>query len=119
MKKQWMSVMAVLALTMALNASAWAQAGTTKVSGTVKDEAGQPIVGATVELLHKNTGRKFTPKTDKKGFYIQLGVSSGPYKVTLSKDGKVLWTLENYQMTARCCGRWRTIRSSSSLKTWW
>lgn len=94
MKKRWMGVLAVLALVMALNASAWAQAGTTKVSGTVKDEAGQVIVGATVELLHKNTGRKYTLKTDKKGFYIQLGVQSGPYKVTLSKDGKVLWTLD-------------------------
>ncbi len=98
MKKQWISVLAMLALVMALSVSAMAQAGTTKVSGTVKDEAGQPIAGANVELLHKNTGRKYNIKTDKKGFYIQLGVQSGPYKVTLTKDGKVLWTLENFQV---------------------
>jgi tetratricopeptide (TPR) repeat protein len=94
MKKQLNASLMALALMLALGASAFAQAGLTKVAGMVKDEAGQPIVGATIELIAANTGRKYTTKTDKKGYYIQLGVAPGPYKIVLSKEGKTLWTLE-------------------------
>ncbi|HUR36716.1 MAG TPA: carboxypeptidase regulatory-like domain-containing protein, partial [Terriglobales bacterium] len=88
--------MAIMALMVAMSASAMAQAGTTKVTGVVKDEAGQPMAGVTVELTNKEIGRKIPLKTDKKGQFYSLGVNSGSYKVVVTgTDGKVIWTIDN------------------------
>lgn len=92
--KKWQSVLTGVAMLMALTASAAAQ--TTKIQGTVKDEAGQVIVDATIVLQHRDTGRKITLKTDKKGQFFSLGVQSGAYRVVLSKDGKDLWAIDNF-----------------------
>jgi tetratricopeptide (TPR) repeat protein len=96
MQKQWKSILAAVMVLLAMTASAVAQPGTTRVTGTVKDDAGQPIVGATVLLTHRETGRKINLKTDKKGQYFSLGVTWGSYKIVVSKDDAVLWTIDNY-----------------------
>lgn len=90
---KWQSVLMALVVMVVMTASAAAQ--TTKVQGTVTDEAGKVIEGAKVELSHKETGRKITLKTDKKGKFFSLGVQSGAYRVVLSKDGKELWSIDN------------------------
>ena len=47
---------------------------------------GQPVDGAKVTIEQTGgTGRKFETKTDKKGEFIQIGLPSGPYKVTAEK----------------------------------
>ncbi len=93
-KKQ--NALAAVVILLAMTASAVAQGGTTKVQGTIKDDAGQPLVGATLLMTHRETGRKITLKTDKKGQFFSLGVQSGIYKIVLSKDDAVLWTVDNY-----------------------
>lgn len=97
--KRLKTIFSVLALSLALCASAAAQAGTTKVQGKVTDQAGQPIVGADVQMIHNETGRKFNIKTDKKGQYFVMSVPSGTYKLILTKDGKPLWTLDNLRVS--------------------
>jgi len=69
---------------------AFAQASGT-VRGVCKDLDGKPITGAGVEWLNTDNGRKYELKTNNKGEYFSLGIASGKYKVTLSKDGKELF----------------------------
>jgi tetratricopeptide (TPR) repeat protein len=61
------------------------------VKGVCKDVDGKPIVGAIVEWVNSETGRKYELKTNDKGEYFTLGVIPGRYKVTLSKDGRQLY----------------------------
>ena len=91
-----MTLAAVVSLALAL--PAWPQAGYATVKGKVTDETG-PMVGVKVEYSSKDTGRKFSMTTDKKGEYYSIGVWSGVYKVTLSKDGQVFWTQDNVQVS--------------------
>jgi tetratricopeptide (TPR) repeat protein len=88
MKKRISLVIVLAFLVGFCSAPAWAQAGTVK--GVAKDEAGKPIVGATVELSDADTGRKVNLKTNAKGEYFSIGVPSGTYKFSLIKDGKVI-----------------------------
>jgi tetratricopeptide (TPR) repeat protein len=80
-----------LAMTAIFSVSLMAQAS---ARGNVKGEDGKPLVGATVELLNNENGRKFPLKTDAKGNYYLMGVVPGnSYKITIfAPDGKtVLW----------------------------
>jgi tetratricopeptide (TPR) repeat protein len=56
------------------------------VQGVVTDAQGQPVDGATVVIEAEGTNRHFDMKTNKKGEFMQIGLSSGPYKVTATKD---------------------------------
>lgn len=75
---------ALFALAIALPATAQS---TGMVKGVVKDMKGEPVDGAKVTIeMTEGTSRKFETKTNKKGEYIQIGLPSGPYKVTAEKD---------------------------------
>jgi tetratricopeptide (TPR) repeat protein len=65
-----------------------AQAQTGTARGKVLDSQGQPLADAKVliEFLGGVT-RKFEVKTNKKGEYMQVGMQSGPYRFTASKEG--------------------------------
>jgi len=56
------------------------------VQGVVTDAQGQPIDGANIVIEAEGTNRKFDMKTNKKGEFMQIGLSSGPYKVTATKE---------------------------------
>jgi tetratricopeptide (TPR) repeat protein len=56
------------------------------VQGVVTDTAGQPVEGAAVVIEAEGTNRHFDMKTNKKGEFMQIGLQSGPYKVTATKD---------------------------------
>src|SRR5437773_3860531 len=76
----WLLVfVALAAITIALPAAAQGI-----VKGTVKDDKGQPVDGAKVTI--EGAARKFETTTDKKGEFVQIGLASGPYKVTAEKD---------------------------------
>lgn len=66
-------------------ASAHAQSGSIK--GKVTDAQGNPVDAATISLESVDKGGKpITVKTNKKGEYMQVGLSPGHYKVTAQKD---------------------------------
>ena len=56
------------------------------VNGTVTDTQGQPVEGATISIEQDGTNRKFDTKTNKKGEFMQIGLASGTYKITATKD---------------------------------
>jgi len=68
------------------------------VKGVCKDAQGNPIADAQVVWHNNDNGRTFTLKTDKKGEYFSLGLEPGKYLITLSKDGKELDSVKNYQI---------------------
>ncbi len=92
-------IVAVLAVMLVMlgAAPAWAQMATVK--GKVTDVEGKPVAGAVVEFTATETGRKYTLKTDNKGQYFSIGVASGIYNVKLTKDGQLLSSMNNFQIT--------------------
>ena len=56
------------------------------VRGKVTDAQGMPVADATVLFEAVDANRKTQTKTDKNGDFPQVGLSSGAYKVTATKD---------------------------------
>ncbi len=72
------------------------------VKGIAKDEQGNPIAGATVQMVRTETGRKYSLKTDKKGEFMSIGIDApGTYQVELvNKDGQVLYKYDKFSIKA-------------------
>jgi tetratricopeptide (TPR) repeat protein len=92
MKYQRFALLALVALLAASVVAAQIVAAT--VRGKAVDEQGKPLEGITVTYKAKDTGRTYSMKTDKKGEYVNVGVSPGVYEITFSKDGKTLWIVD-------------------------
>ena len=73
-----------LAALLFLSSSASAQS---VVRGKVNDAQGKPVEGATVTFEAEGVNRRTQTKTYKYGDFLQVGLQSGAYKVTASKDG--------------------------------
>jgi len=98
--KQRVAVFVLCALVATLCAvPAFAQA-TGSVKGVCKDMEGNPIADAQVEWMSTETGRKYNLKTNKKGEYFSLGIAPGKYKVTLTKEGKMLYNFNGVSVGA-------------------
>jgi predicted TPR repeat methyltransferase len=73
-------------LVVALGVSAAAQTG--RVGGTVKDEAGQPIKGATITAENPNASpSSFTATTDDKGRFSIIGLKTGTWTFSAQAPG--------------------------------
>jgi tetratricopeptide (TPR) repeat protein len=72
-----------LAVVLAVSAPALAQS---IVRGKVAGPDGKPIEGATVLIESKESNRKAETKTNRNGEFLQVGLPSGQYNVTVSKD---------------------------------
>src|SRR5215469_9536971 len=65
-----------------------AQDTSSTISGRVLDASGQPVAGATVQIVHEPTGTTKTTVTDASGRYTAQGLRvGGPFDVKVSKDG--------------------------------
>jgi len=75
------------------------------VKGVCKDTDGNPIADGVVVFANQDTGQRYTLKTNKKGEYFSLGITSGSYNVTLyksaddAKANKELFHYNKYQVT--------------------
>jgi hypothetical protein len=90
MEKKSMKQMAVLACSLFLTgAIGFAQAGLGKgrLAGSVRDEAGNPIAAAAVQLEFKDAGRRDETRTDAKGEWVFIGVGTGNARVTVRAEG--------------------------------
>ncbi len=72
-----------LALVFAVSTPALAQS---RIVGRVVDAQGKPVEGATVTIQSAGGARKVEVKTDRNGEFLQLGLPSGSYTVTATKD---------------------------------
>ncbi len=81
----------VLVATVALSVPAFAQS---ILKGTVLDAQGKPVEGAVIAMESTQTAaRRIETKTNAKGEFLQVGLPSGAYKVTATKD-KLTQTLQ-------------------------
>jgi tetratricopeptide (TPR) repeat protein len=71
-----------------MSATAFAQV--TTVEGMVKDEKGQPVLGAIIHLVRTDIKGNYTTKSDKKGHYGHYGLPIGTYDVSLEINGKTV-----------------------------
>jgi Flp pilus assembly protein TadD len=70
----------------AFDAPAYGQTGAVK--GKVVDAKNQPVDGAKITIaMTDGMNRKFETKTNRRGEYIQIGLTPGGYEVTAEKDG--------------------------------
>jgi Flp pilus assembly protein TadD len=58
-----------------------------RVNGVVKDEAGQPLKGATVTADNQNIGQSLTATTDDKGRFTMIGLRAGNWKFFAQAPG--------------------------------
>lgn len=70
-----------------------------KVDGKATDEAGKPVANAVVEFQSLDTGQKYQLKTDNSGKFMSIGIQPAFYKVSLMKDGNVLFSYNKVQVT--------------------
>ena len=80
----------VISVAVALAAvPALAQNTTSAVSGLVTGADGKPVAGASVQILHRESGVSVNATTGADGRYTARGLRvGGPYTITISKDGK-------------------------------
>ena len=87
MKRIGISVLvSLLAFAMA-GATAWAQATTAQVSGTVKDQSGAVLPGVEVTVTQTATGGKRSTVTNETGNYVLASLPLGPYMLEASLPG--------------------------------
>ncbi len=89
-------VLATMALALCAPA-AWGQMATVK--GYVHDVQGNPVPGATVQMVNNENGRKYELKTSAKGEYFSLGITPGRYDINVLKDGRQLFFLKGVGIT--------------------
>ncbi|PWK92183.1 TonB-dependent receptor [Fulvimonas soli] len=77
-----------IASLLAVAAPAIAQDTSSSISGRVLDANGQPVAGATVQIVHEPSGTTKVTATDANGRYAAQGLRvGGPFDVTVSKAG--------------------------------
>ena len=75
--------MLALAVVLAVSAPAFAQS---IVRGKVVDAQGKPVEGATVLIEATEATRRAETKTNRNGEFLQVGLATGSYRVTVTKD---------------------------------
>ena len=78
------------ALSIALAASipATAQNTTSAIGGRISGADGKPAAGATVSIVHAESGSTSSVVTDAEGRYVARGLrAGGPFTITITKDG--------------------------------
>ncbi len=84
----WFKILTVLAVFTLLSAPAWAQTiGMGEIRGTVTDQTGAVVPGASVEVRNVNTNQLFAETTDASGVYEAGSLMPGIYSVTFKKEG--------------------------------
>jgi hypothetical protein len=74
--------------------SAWPQASTGTVSGTVRDRTGAVIPGASISLTNTNTNVRSKTTSSEVGFYLFPAVLPGPYSLVVESAG-----MQKYEVT--------------------
>ena len=77
----------VLALLVAGAAPLRAQLGAGEITGTVKDQAGAAVAGATVTVTHLATNRSRAVVTTGEGVYTAASLVPGEYRIDVSSAG--------------------------------
>ena len=83
MRTHFIRALLALAVVLAVSAPVAAQS---VIRGKVMDAQGKPVEGATVSIEATESNRKAQTKTNRNGEFLQIGLASGRYNVTVEKD---------------------------------
>lgn len=78
--------LSVLALLVMAKNSAWAQAATARIIGTITDPNGASIPSAKITVVNTATQVHYDTTTDKDGYFQALDLPIGHYNVTIAAD---------------------------------
>jgi outer membrane receptor protein involved in Fe transport len=84
---------------LAVTAHAQTQITAGTIQGTVTDQAGAVVPGATVEVKNLETNQVRTLTTDEDGRFVALQLSPGHYTVSVSKSGFATLVQEDFPLT--------------------
>jgi tetratricopeptide (TPR) repeat protein len=87
--KKLIRISAALVLALLFASVAVAQ-DTGRLDGEILDKEGNPYPDVTVAIKNSDTGQTYTIKTDKNGKFVQLGLRSAIYLITLTKENDKL-----------------------------
>ena len=91
MKTKWTYVAMATVLFLLGSLTAWSQATSARVEGTITN-AGKPVVDAQVVFTSRENGRNYKFKTDKNGQYVGYGLPFGEYdQEVISATGDKLY----------------------------
>ena len=79
------------AVILGLASSAWAQAVSGTILGTVTDSTGAVVAGAKVTLVNEGTGLTRVVMADNNGEYTAPGLPTGHYTITSEMTGFTPW----------------------------
>ncbi len=85
--KELLTLASFFAFALLLAGSIFAQSGTTGISGTVLDQAGSAVPGATVRLSNPTTGFNRSITTDESGRYNFVSISPATYQIEVEAAG--------------------------------
>jgi tetratricopeptide (TPR) repeat protein len=75
----------------------YAQTGS--ISGKVLDTEGRPQAGITVVIERQGIAGRYQVNTNANGQYTHAGLPTGAYKLSATREGRTLATLENIRVT--------------------
>ena len=94
------NTLSFLAFFLLISFASTAQITTSKIKGTVTDNKGEALFGATVVVLHLPTGTTSGTIAQENGKYIVPNLRvGGPYKVTFSFVGYASQEVKNIFLT--------------------
>lgn len=77
----WLSVVCALIFSLLMAGHIFAQAGTTNINGTVTDQNGAAVAGASVKLVNPSTNFSRTVVTNSDGNYVFASILPGTYNI--------------------------------------
>jgi outer membrane receptor protein involved in Fe transport len=73
--------------------------GNAQLNGTVLDQSGRPVVGATIRVTNTATGTTYTATSNDRGFYVVANVPPGTYELKSSFTGFANYTQTGIVLT--------------------
>ncbi len=87
---------------------AWAQAGSSSLTGTVTDQQGKRIPHAKVRAAQAATGLQRETETTSQGSYVLVDLPAGTFSIQISKDGFSTFRAERVDQVV---GQTRTLNA--------
>jgi hypothetical protein len=85
--RSFSTVFAMVVFLLALTFNISAQGTTSRITGTIQDNSGAAVAGATVTLTNEGTGTSLTTETGDSGSYTFDLIPAGTYSVTAERQG--------------------------------
>lgn len=89
----------ILLLAICSSTFLFAQVTTSSITGTVTDDKGEPLVGASITIIHEPSGTKYVTSSKNSGGFNLPGLRpGGPYKVTINFVGFKQYVEEGFNL---------------------